>query len=143
MKKIITIILITLLLLCGCKVERAVDVDMITSDIISPMIAYSTAEALAQSPEEYLNKTVQAEGCIYARTDSETGITYHFIEIADVKGCCSQSLEIILAEGLEYPDEEKVMNVYGIWNSYQENGKTFYRIEADRIELSRFEMVIE
>ncbi|MBQ7095187.1 MAG: hypothetical protein IJN80_01870 [Clostridia bacterium] len=143
MKKIGSLLLCFMLLLSGCKVDKNVDIDMITGDIITPAIAYSTAAALMQSPENYLKQTVQAEGCIYARTDSKTGITYHFIDIADVKGCCNQPLEITLAEGMEYPDEETIVYVYGIWNSYLENGSTFYRIEADRMELSRFETVVE
>ena len=134
MKKIGSLLLCFMLLLSGCKVDKNVDIDMITGDIITPAIAYSTAAALMQSPENYLKQTVQAEGCIYARTD---------IDIADVKGCCNQPLEITLAEGMEYPDEETIVYVYGIWNSYLENGSTFYRIEADRMELSRFETVVE
>lgn len=143
MKKFIAILLCLLLLLCGCGVKPTVELNMITDDIITPAIAYSTAATLAQSPEKYLKQEVQAEGCIFSRTDSSTGITYHFIDIADVKGCCNQPLEIELAEGLEYPAEDTIVYVYGIWNSYLEDGNTFYRIEADRMELSRFETVVE
>lgn len=144
MKRLITLLLCVLLFLCGCgQVERTVEVDMITSDIITPAIAYSTASAMLQKPKDYQGKSVQAEGCILAQTDRETGITYHFIEIADVQGCCSEYLEVELTNGLEYPEEDKIMYVYGTWEAYDENGKTFYHILVDRMELSQFETEVQ
>ena len=140
MKRLISFLFIFSLLLCGCAGgERAVDLDLIVSDIISPAMAYAEAANMVANPKDYLNQTIQAEGCIMEMADSNTGELVHVIEIADTKGCCSEYLEINLAEGLEYPDEDTIMYVYGIWTTYEQDGETYYRIEADRMELSVYE----
>lgn len=140
MKRFTVILLALCLLLCSCGGSAGeYDLDLIVSDIISPAMAYAEAANMNANPKDYLGQTIRAEGCIFAQVDESNGNTYHFIEIADTAGCCSEYLEIELAKGLEYPDEETIMYVYGVWASYEEEGKTFYRIEADKMELSIYE----
>lgn len=132
MKRLLVLLLAFALLLCSCGTAEY-DIDLIVSDIISPSMAYAEAANMNANPKDYLGQTIRAEGCIFAYGD------HYLIEIADTAGCCSEYLEIKLAEGLKYPDEEKIMYVYGTWNSYEKSGKTLYRIEADKMELSIYE----
>ncbi len=132
MKRLLVLLLAFALLLCSCG-NAEYDIDLIVSEIISPSMAYAEAANMNANPKDYLGQTIRAEGCIFADGD------HYLIEIADTAGCCSEYLEIKLAEGLKYPDEEKIMYVYGTWNSYEKSGKTLYRIEADKMELSIYE----
>ena len=110
MKKLLASLLILTLFLCSCAGGGGdYDLDLIVSDIISPAMAYAEAANMNANPKDYLGQTIRAEGCIFAQVDESNGDLYYVIEIADTKGCCSEYLEIELAKGLEYPEEDKVM----------------------------------
>ena len=98
-------------------------------------MAYSLAENITSNPDDYVGKKVIADGAMLNPVDSETGKTYHYIEIADNTGCCFQNIEIILADGSDdYLDEGIYGRVTGTFAYYEEDGEQFFCIMVDKLE---------
>lgn len=132
-------LLLALSALSGCGgANAAVDLDLVPSATLSPTVIYSLATNIAKEPADYAGKTIRAEGEIVHPTDSTTGKTYHYIIITDNTGCCQQDLELILENG-DYPEEGEIVQISGVYTSYEENGKTFYYIKADALTVVEFE----
>ncbi len=112
-----------------------VDVDL---TVLSSTMVYSEVyNMLYNDPAHYLGKTVKARGefSIYQLvTDGvlqPDPVSYACI-ISDAAACCAEGMEFVLEGDLTYPDDYPELGaeitVIGEFQSYEENGMTWYHL---------------
>lgn len=117
-----------------------VDVDL---TVLSSTMVYSEVyNMLYNDPAHYLGKTVKARGTfsIYQLvTDGvlqPDPVAYACI-IADAAACCAEGMEFVLKDDLAYPDDYPELGaeitVIGEFQSYEENGMTWYHLVNARL----------
>ena len=115
--------------------SNGVDVDL---TVLSSTMVYSEVyNMLYNDPAHYLGKTVKARGTfsIYQLvTDGvlqPDPVAYACI-IADAAACCAEGMEFVLKDNLAYPDDYPEpgaeITVIGEFQSYEENGMTWYHL---------------
>ena len=117
-----------------------VDVDL---TVLSSTMVYSEVYSmLYNDPAHYLGKTVKARGTfsIYQLvTDGvlqPDPVSYACI-ISDAAACCAEGMEFVLEGDLTYPDDYPELGteitVIGEFQSYEENGMTWYHLVNARL----------
>ena len=117
-----------------------VDVDL---TVLSSTMVYSEVyNMLYNDPAHYLGKTVKARGgfSIYQLvTDGvlqPDPVAYACI-IADATACCAEGMEFVLEGDYTYPDDYPELGaeitVIGEFQSYEENGMTWYHLVNARL----------
>lgn len=117
-----------------------VDVDL---TVLSSTMVYSEVyNMLYNDPAHYLGKTVKARGefSIYQLvTDGvlqPDPVSYACI-ISDAAACCAEGMEFVLKGDLTYPDDYPELGaeiiVIGEFQSYVENGMTWYHLVNARL----------
>ena len=117
-----------------------VDVDL---TVLSSTMVYSEVyNMLYNDPAHYLGKTVKAKGTfsIYQLvTDGvlqPDPVSYACI-ISDATACCAEGTEFVLKDDLAYPDDYPELGVeitvIGEFQSYEENGMTWYHLVNARL----------
>ena len=117
-----------------------VDVDL---TVLSSTMVYSEVyNMLYNDPAHYLGKTVKARGefSIYQLvTDGvlqPDPVSYACI-ISDAAACCAEGMEFVLEGDLTYPDDYTEpgteITVIGEFQSYEENGTTWYHLVNARL----------
>ena len=117
-----------------------VDVDL---TVLSSTMVYSEVyNMLYNDPAHYLGKTVKARGTfsIYQLvTDGvlqPDPVSYACI-ISDAAACCAEGMEFVLKGDLTYPDDYPELGteitVIGEFQSYEENGVTWYHLVNARL----------
>ena len=117
-----------------------VDVDL---TVLSSTMVYSEVyNMLYNDPARYLGKTVKARGTfsIYQLvTDGvlqPDPVSYACI-ISDAAACCAEGMEFVLKDDLAYPDDHPELGagitVIGEFQSYEENGMTWYHLVNARL----------
>ena len=117
-----------------------VDVDL---TVLSSTMVYSEVyNMLYNDPAHYLGKTVKARGgfSIYQLvTDGvlqPDPVAYACI-IADATACCADGMEFVLEGDYTYPDDYPELGaeitVIGEFQSYEENGMTWYHLVNARL----------
>lgn len=117
-----------------------VDVDL---TVLSSTMVYSEVyNMLYNDPAHYLGKTVKARGefSIYQLvTDGvlqPDPVSYACI-ISDAAACCAEGMEFVLKGDLTYPDDYPELGaeiiVIGEFQSYEENGMTWYHLVNARL----------
>ena len=154
MKKIISIVIITAILLmlasCGGNSEnnsdaettRAIsvseDAESVDIDLtkLSNTMVYSQLYNMVTKPDNYIGKTVKLRGK-YSVYDGDNR-KYYVCEVMDETACCSQGLEFVLADSEEYPeynpDMPKSIEVCGTFNTYTEDNASYVQIENATIK---------
>jgi hypothetical protein len=111
-----------------------VDLDLTA---MSSTMVYGEVFNMTQYPEDYLGKTVKADGQYVPSYYDATGTTYHYVLIADAAACCQQGLEFIWQGSHTYPDDYPAkavdIEVTGVYSSYEELGMTYYYLAVDEI----------
>ena len=116
------------------------DVDL---TVLSSTMVYSEVyNMLYNDPAHYLGKTVKARGgfSIYQLvTDGvlqPDPVSYACI-ISDAAACCAEGMEFVLKGDLTYPDDYPELGaeitVIGEFQSYEENGMTWYHLVNARL----------
>ena len=118
-----------------------VDVDL---TVLSSTMVYSEVyNMLYFYPEDYYGKNVKMTGQfnVYQWVD-ESGIVadmpvaYACI-ISDATACCAEGMEFVLKDDLAYPDDYPELGaeitVIGEFQSYEENGMTWYHLVYARL----------
>ena len=118
-----------------------VDVDL---TVLSSTMVYSEVyNMLYFYPEDYYGKNVKMTGQfnVYQWVD-ESGIVadmpvaYACI-ISDATACCAEGMEFVLKDDLAYPDDYPELGaeitVIGEFQSYEENGMTWYHLVNARM----------
>ena len=117
-----------------------VEVDL---TVLSSTMVYSEVyNMLYNDPAHYLGKTVRARGTfsIYQLvTDGvlqPDPVAYACI-ISDAAACCAEGMEFVLKDDLAYPDDYPELGaeitVIGEFQSYEENGMTWYHLVNARL----------
>ena len=117
-----------------------VDVDL---TVLSSTMVYSEVyNMLYNDPAHYLGKTVKAKGTfsIYQLvTDGvlqSDPVSYACI-ISDAAACCAEGMEFVLEGDYTYPDDYPELGaeitVIGEFQSYEENGMTWYHLANARL----------
>ena len=117
-----------------------VEVDL---TVLSSTMVYSEVyNMLYNDPAHYLGKTVKARGefSIYQLvTDGvlqPDPVSYACI-ISDAAACCAEGMEFVLEGDLTYPDDYPELGteitVIGEFQSYEENGMTWYHLVNARL----------
>ena len=120
--------------------SNGVDVDL---TVLSSTMVYSEVyNMLYNDPAHYLGKTVKARGgfSIYQLvTDGvlqPDPVSYACI-ISDAAACCAEGMEFVLKDDLAYPDDYPELGteitVIGEFQSYEENGMTWYHLVNARL----------
>ena len=111
--------------------DQDVNIDLDLTMLSSTMV-YAEVYNIMMEPESYVGKTIKMEGLYYA--DNYTDKSYHFVIISDATACCAQGLEFIWLGDHSYPKSDTEVEVVGIFESYEENGQRYYRIDAHKVE---------
>ncbi|GLC80834.1 hypothetical protein [Lacrimispora brassicae] len=105
---------------------------------LSSTMVFSEVYYMMLSPEEYMGKTVKAEGAFQVYQDPDTKKNYYAVVIADATACCQQGLEFIWnGEHVypdDYPEQESEIEITGVFQSYQEGGSTYYYLLVDDVK---------
>ena len=112
-----------------------VDVDL---TVLSSTMVYSEVyNMLLFTPDSYLGKTVKMTGQFSYYEDTTTGNQYFACIIADATACCAQGMEFVLESDLTYPDDYPELGaeitVICEFQSYEENGMTWYHLVNARM----------
>ena len=100
--------------------DPTVDYDL---TVMGSDMVYATVFQLMVNPDEYEGKTFKVSGTYDEMTFEDTGVTYHFVVIADALACCSQGLEFLWEdEGKEYPQIGHEVTCKGTFETYKEEG---------------------
>lgn len=119
---------------------NGVEVDL--TMLSSTMVYSEVYNMLYNDPESYLGKTVRARGefSIYQLVVDGVlqpdPVAYACI-IADTAACCAEGMEFVLEGDLTYPDDYPELGteitVIGEFQSYEENGMTWYHLVNARL----------
>lgn len=158
MKRIISLLLIVLLFLCGCnsdsskvdstasttssqaeakqaspaksKADNGIDIDLTT---MSSTMVYSQVSDIMYKPEKYIGQTIKIKGTFAVYEDKETGNRYYSVLISDATACCQNGMEFVPEEDLIYPDDFPEPNteitVTGTINTYNEGEFKYLHLE--------------
>lgn len=111
-----------------------IDVDLTA---LSSTMVYSEVYNMVYTPEEYIGKTVKMSGMFVAYTNDDETQYYPAVIIADATACCSQGLEFVLEGNPVYPDgypeAETDITVVGTFETYEEEGNTYCRLQNAKI----------
>lgn len=104
--------------------ENGIDIDLTQMD--SDMV-YATVFQFMRDPDSYVGKTVKMTGLYNAIFSEDSCNRYDVCLVEDAAACCSQGIEFIWDDGSheypkEYPEENKVITVKGVFETYQEEG---------------------
>jgi len=117
-----------------------VDVDL---TVLSSTMVYSEVyNMLYFYPEDYYGKTVKANGIFAIYQMVVDGVTQpdpvaYACIIADATACCAEGKEFVLEGDYTYPDDYPELGaeitVIGEFQSYEENGMTWYHLVNARL----------
>ena len=117
-----------------------VDVDL---TVLSSTMVYSEVyNMLYFYPEGYYGKTVKANGIFAIYQMVVDGVTQpapvaYACIIADATACCAEGMEFVLEGDYTYPDDYPELGaeitVIGEFQSYEENGMTWYHLVNARL----------
>ena len=117
-----------------------VDVDL---TVLSSTMVYSEVyNMLYYDQESYYGKTVKANGIFAIYQMVVDGVTQpapvaYACIIADATACCAEGMEFVLEGDYTYPDDYPELGaeitVIGEFQSYEENGMTWYHLVNARL----------
>jgi len=138
MKKYISVLLLLCIICafaagCGGASAKTVDLTVLSSTLLSAELTNMTT-----NPGKYMGKTIKVRGPYAYSYWDETDTYYHcVVAYEDVAACCSQALEFIWTGEHsfpgDYPEEGTMIELTGVFGSYQELGKTYYCLRVDKI----------
>lgn len=119
------------------KIEdsKFIDVDL---TVLSSTMIYSEVYNMMVNPDDYLEKTIKVSGPYNAAYLEDTGKYYHFVVISDATACCQNGIEFIWDDNShvypdEYPESNTIIELVGVFSSYEELGETYYYLKTDGI----------
>jgi len=138
MKKILCVLL-GLCLLCtlaaGCA--NASKSNFIDLTAMSSTLVFAEVSNIVTNPTAYEGKTVKMGGAYQANFFALTGQYYHCVVVMDATACCPQGLEFEWKGKHkypgDYPKDGAQIEVTGVFERYEELGRTYYRLAADKL----------
>ena len=112
-----------------------VDVDL---TILSSTMVYAEVYNIMLNSDEYVGKTIKIKGSYYAEYWDDTQRYYHYVIISDATACCQSGIEFIWDDNShaypdEYPDNDREIEISGVFNSYEELGQKYYYLNVEDI----------
>ncbi|MCL2050335.1 MAG: hypothetical protein FWG91_01190 [Lachnospiraceae bacterium] len=130
MKKII-LVLLTLAMLSITACDNA-DRDYIDLTALSNIMVSAEVNKMTAKPEDYLGKTIRLAGTYYSVHYAEIDTTLHAVLIDGSDSCCQLILEFKYADDtMNYPDEMDLIELTGVYGSYELMGQTRYYLLVD------------
>lgn len=116
--------------------EIAVDVDL--SPLSETMLIASITNIMTDV-DEYLGKTIKMKGPYLTDYYNETKSYYHYVGINDAEACCFYGFEFVLNGEHSYPDDypeqNAVIEIIGVFGSYEELGQIWYYIAVGELTI--------
>lgn len=143
-KRLLPFLCILCLLLSGCGQEAAPapDSEATASNAssaeidltgMSSTMVYSYVYNMVTAPDDFIGQRFRIRGAYDEQFWDVTGLTYHYIVIADATSCCAQGLEFVLTnEATAYPQIGEEFEISGIFGTYIEDGMLYIQITADQ-----------
>ena len=115
--------------------DRVLDLSALSQTMLVAEVNRITAQ-----PERYEGRTIKMSGPYYSVFNEQLDRYQHFVAVAVVDSCCPfQGLEFIKsgdnAASTDYPDKETRINVAGIFQSHEEQGRVYHTISVEDIEI--------
>ena len=121
--------------------KNATDISGVDVDLtaLSSTMVYAEVYNMMTNPDGYMGKTIKMSGPYYASFYDETGSYYHYVIIEDATACCQSGLEFIWkgehSYPNDYPPDQTKIEVVGVFESYEELGRTYYNLSVDDISI--------
>ena len=109
---------------------NAIDIDLSS---MSETMMYSYISNMIEKPDDYEGKYIKAKGVHKSYTNNQTHVTYHAILIYDSSTCCSQALEFVLDDDIDYPSVGKTITIEGTFGTYNEGKNTYCYLNNSKI----------
>ena len=117
------------------KADGKVDYDLSS---MGPDLVYATIYQMMIDPKSYVGKSFKVTGNYYSSYSKENDQYYHFCMVKDAAACCAQGLELLWADESmnrheNCPDEEALVTVEGVFETYEEGQNTYGRLKDVRL----------
>ena len=117
------------------KADGQVDYDLSS---MGPDMVYATIYQMMIDPKSYVGKSFKVTGNYYSSYSKENDQYYHFCMVKDAAACCAQGLELLWADENmnkheNCPDEEALVTVEGVFETYEEGQNTYGRLKDVRL----------
>lgn len=113
--------------------------EIIDLTTLSSTMVYAEVRNMVSNPKDYLGKTIKINGLYYVSKSENAQIYYHAVVVADATSCCAEGLEFIWngehAYPTDFPETETKIELVGVWQAYEENGRDYYYIATDKINV--------
>jgi len=114
------------------------DVDLDISKLNS-MLVYSQVVSILDAPDQYLDKTIKLKGQYYALYYEPLQQYCHYVVVGDASMCCQAGIEFIWSGDHTHPDDypadKKIIEIVGLFSSYEELDETYYALLVDDISV--------
>jgi len=120
-------------------VAEPAEVDVDLTQMGSNMV-YAEVYNMMATPEMYMDKTIKVRGDFISSYYDVTDDYYFFVLVKDAMACCAQGIEFIWDEGShvypdEYPDENAIIEITGVFKSYDELDITYNYLDVISLEV--------
>lgn len=111
-----------------------IDVDLTG---LNANILYAQVYQMMLSPGDYIGKSIKICGQFYALYYEKEEKYYYYVVVSDSAACCSQGFEFLWDAGThvypdEYPKDETLIEVTGIFEAYKDpTDTTYYRLAIE------------
>lgn len=102
-----------------------IDVDLAQ---LTTNMTYAQIYQMQFYPDDYEGKIIRIFGQFFVYVHPDTGQEYYTIMVIDATGCCIQGIEFVLKDGLEYPPIDTYVMIQGEFQTYQEEGYTYFHL---------------
>ena len=137
----LSLAVLLLVIAAGCTKSAPNGSDGIDVDLtaLSSTMAFAEVSNILTKPAAYLGKTIKMSGVYESEYWDVTGKDYHYVIITDATSCCPQGLEFIRDGEHSYPDDypakQAHIEVVGVYDSYDEQGQTYYYLAVSDVVL--------
>ena len=115
--------------------ENGIDIDL---TVLSSTMVYSMVYCMLTTPDEYTGMVVKMRGLSSSFHDEDNDIWYYACVVQDATACCQQGIEYELTDDYACPDDYPVdgqdICVIGTFDTYLDNGNTYYVLREARLE---------
>ncbi len=115
------------------------DVEEVPADIdltkVSGIVAVSQLTNMKNEPDGYLGQTMKVRGRVVCKHDDVLGADVFECVVQDALRCCTQRVEFVMADGLEYPGDDTTAVLLGVFEEYTMEGfaDPFFRLSGTQV----------
>ena len=120
------------------KLDYKAELDLST---MSSTMVYAEVSNMMQKPDDYVGKTVKANGTFDVFVDPKTETYYYTCIVQDATACCSQGIEFLPEKEMKYPDDFPEVGtpiaVGGTFETYKEGEKQYIRLKNAKLAIGK------